>query len=89
MLLIILHIVYVVGAVCCVFLPLDQSRVRAPWARWIFWVVAILLVTLGLDGFAEDLHLWPYHILPGIRGFVLGLLFVLIVSGQFGGRKIT
>ena len=88
MLLIFLHIVYVVGAICCIFIPLDKSRTREAWSRWIFWIISVILLILGLDGFAEDLHLWTYHMLSGIRGFGIGLLIVLLISGQLGGRKI-
>jgi hypothetical protein len=91
MLLIIAHIIYIIGAVCFAYFALDQIRVRTRWARWIFWVVVILLLTLGLDGLAEDFRLWAYHIpdhwLSFNRGFGLGLLLVLIVSGQLLGQK--
>ena len=87
--LIILHIIYLIGAVCFIVFPFDRSRVRDWWARWVFWAVAALVLVLAVNGFASDLKLLPYHMLTGIRGFVLGLLFTLIVSGQLGGRKIS
>ena len=87
MLLIFLHIVYVVGAIWCILIPFDKSRSREPWSRLTFWIVSVIFLILGLGGFAEDLHLRAYHILSGIRGFGIGLLFVLLVSGQFGGAE--
>jgi hypothetical protein len=85
---IVLHVIYLVGAVCFIVFPFDRSRVRAPWARWIFWAVAALALALAVNGFGWDLQLWSYHLLSGIRGFALGLIFALIVSGQLSGKKI-
>jgi hypothetical protein len=85
----ILHFVYLAGAILFIVAPFDRSRVRAPWARWVIWTVAALVLVLAVDGFASDLEILPYRLLSGVRGFVLGLLFALIVSGQLSGRKIS
>ena len=78
----VLHVIYLVGAVCFIVFPFDRSRIRAPWARWIFWTVAVLVLVLAVNGFGWDLQLWSYHILSDIRGLCFGVNIALIVSGQ-------
>jgi hypothetical protein len=85
----VLHFIYLVGAICFIVFPFDRSRVRAPWARWVFWTVAAIILVLAVDGFAENLQLLRPVLQSSLRGFVLGLLFALIVSGQLSGRKIS
>lgn len=87
--LIALHVIYLVGAICFIVFPFDRNRIRAPWARWVFWAIAVLTLILAVNGLANDLRVLPYHTLSGIRGSILGLLFTLIVSGQLCGQKVT
>jgi len=60
-----------------------------------FLAAAALVLVLAANGFAEDFQILPYHsmsfrsyIIADIRGFVVGLLVALMVSGQLRGRKI-
>ena len=94
--LITFHIIYLVGSVLCAVFPFDASRHRAPWARWLFFIAAFLLMLTAVCGLAIDFHVSlpiPPERLPGvgsmIRGFVLGLFFALIVSRELNGKKIV
>jgi len=91
-----IHIIYFCGSILFAYFPLDRSRERAPWARWLFFTVALLVMLLALHGFAADFHFsLPLPRLPFwlaefvIQGFVLGVIFALIVSGQLYGKKLV
>jgi hypothetical protein len=89
-----LQVIFVLGAVCMAVFPFDRKRVRAPWARWVFFTIAGLLLFLGAWGLGAMFRLWATPDYFGvfranIRGFILGLFFSLIVSGQLLGRKVS
>ena len=93
-----IHLIYVGASVGCVFIPLKRSRSRACWARWIFFAVAGIFMAMGLCGLALDFQVWnPSNIarsrlegwLQAIRGFLLGCMFVLLLSGELKGKKIV
>jgi len=77
-------------------MPFSRKRSRAPWARWIFFTVAALFIVLAVCGGALEFQLWvpsnnirleTERQLQGIRGILLGCVFVLFVSREFYGRK--
>ena len=89
-----LNVIFLIGAICVALFPFDRSRIRAPWARWAFFTIAALTLFMGISGVGADLRLWPSPNYSGghlsaIRGFILGLFFALIVSGQLRGRKAS
>jgi hypothetical protein len=94
----VIHILYFGSAVAIAIVPFQHSRSRAAWARWIFFAIAGLFLVLAVCGVALDFQLWnpstpvrseTEHYLEGVRGFLLGCVFVLLVSGQLFGKKIV
>ncbi len=89
---------FLVAAISFFVFPLLGSRTRAPrapWVRWLFFAVGASVLILAFCGFASDVgislpisswRLWGY--LSAVRGFIMGLLFALIVSGEFFGKKL-
>jgi hypothetical protein len=78
-------------------LPFERSRLRAPWARCVCFTISGLFLILAACGLALDVHLWNppeplrsnlEHYLEGLRGFLLGCVFVSLISGELIGRKI-
>jgi len=74
-----------------------RSRSCASWARWVYLTVAGLFVFMALCGFALDFDYWDLSkhgrsvlesYMQVIRGFILGCVFVLIVSGNFARKKV-
>ena len=92
-----IHFIYFGTAVSFVIMSFKRSRVRAVWARSIFFTISGLFMIMAVCGLAVDLHYWnlskhdlsqlEYH-LQAIRGFVLGCAFVLLVSGELVGKKV-
>ncbi len=92
---IVFHVVYLVGAICLAAFPYDRSRQRASWARWLFFGAAFSALILAADGLIVDLRvslpIWAACVrglVSMIRGFALGLLFALIVSGELSGKVV-
>jgi hypothetical protein len=91
------HIIYFGSAVAFVVVPFQRSRSRAAWARRIFFTIAGLFMVLAVSGISLDFELWnpsrrlrfdlPRYF-EGLRGFLLGCFFVLLVSGELLGKKI-
>jgi hypothetical protein len=88
--------IYFGSAIAIACMPFSRKRSRAPWARWIFLTIAALFVVLAVCGGALEFQLWvpsksirleTDRQLQGIRGILLGCVFVLFVSGEFYGRK--
>ena len=93
----IIHFIYLGAAVSFVVLPFKRSRQRAAWARWIFLTVAAVFLILAACGLSVDFQFWQptalgrrnlEHYLDGARGFLLGCVYVLFVTGQLFGKKI-
>jgi hypothetical protein len=91
-----IHFLYLGASVAFFALPLRRSRLRAPWARWVCFTISGLFLILAAGGLALAMHLWNpleplrsnlEHYLEGLRGFLLGCVFVLLISGELIGRK--
>jgi hypothetical protein len=88
------HCVYFGAAVSVAVLPFKYPRSRAAWARWVFFTISGCFMSLAVCGLLVDFHymnpskLLTYY-LQGVRGFLLGCTFVLLVSGEFVGKKIS
>ena len=95
---ILIHLIYVGASVGCIIIPLKRSRSRACWARCIFFTVAGIFMLMAVCGLALDFQFWNpskfvrlrlESYLQGIRGFLLGCMFVLFVSRELMGKKIV
>ncbi|HET8546671.1 MAG TPA: hypothetical protein VFL57_01630 [Bryobacteraceae bacterium] len=94
---IVLHVFYLLcGIYSYTVYAFDRSRQRAPWARWLFLAAGCSLVIRAACGFAIDFHVWPPVLARCLRdlkslvgGFIVGLLFALIVSGELTGKKVV
>ena len=93
----IIHFIYLGAAASFAVMPFKRSRERAAWARWIFISVAAVFLLLAVCGLSVDFQYWQptehgrqnlVHYLDGARGFLLGCVFVLLVTGQLFGKKI-
>lgn len=92
----IIHFIYFGAGVSFAVLPFKRSRERTNWARWIFCTVAAGFLIVAACRLSVDFQVWQptehgrrnlEYYLQGIRGFVLGCVFVLLVSGQLFGAK--
>jgi hypothetical protein len=84
------------GGVYFFFMPFEQHRTRATWARALCFIVAALLVFVGAADFLRHRALWMpslkvqhamLEIIPSVRGVALGLLLALLFSGQIRGQR--
>lgn len=81
--------------VCAIlaFIPLDKSRTRARWAKTLFLCVAAVGIFMGICEILIHTHVIrsePLHrSMHSLRGFCIGLLVALVVSGQLKGSKKT
>ena len=91
------HVIYLGAAIGCAAAPFSRLRSRAPWACLVFFTLAGLFLIMAVCGLALDLHYWDLSgqgllifrsYIQLIRGFIIGCLFVLLVSGNFLGKKI-
>jgi len=91
------HIIDLGSAIVFVIIPFFGSRARAAWSRWLYFTIAGLLVFMGISGLALDSHFWELsihgqsvyeHWLHLVRGFILGCIFALIVSGNVKGKTV-
>jgi hypothetical protein len=88
--------VLIVGFACFVCIPMIRSRIRSPWANWVFvgvgitgfamsaFKLAIDMQWLVLDPSTADRIHQRFHF---IRGLLLGFIFSLIASRQLFGIK--
>lgn len=92
-----IHFIYLGASVSFAVAPFMGSRFRANWARRIFATISVLFLILAGFGLALDFRLFNSAIsdrsqlelgLQVIRGFLLGCVFVLFVSGELAGRKV-
>src|SRR6266849_8057755 len=93
---VILNCVIIVGITCFLFLSFNSARTRARWAK-------LAILSCGLVGLARGivgLVLAVGWLAPGERttdmlhatlslasGFLIGLIFSLVLSGQLLGRR--
>jgi hypothetical protein len=72
--------------------PFDKKRVRAGWAKWAFGITAVLWIAVGAIRLAESLDSLQLGLEAFNRvnsyvcmaqGVVMGVLLMLILSGQF------
>ena len=91
------HIINLVTAIIFAVIPFVGSRTRATWSRWIFFTISGLLIFIAASGLALDSHWWEFskhgqsvykNWLHIIRGFILGCIFALIISGNLEGKKV-
>jgi hypothetical protein len=91
------HIIDLGSAIVFVVLPFFGSRTRAAWSRWLYFTIAGLFLFKGAIGLSLDSHFWELsehgqsvyeHWLSFIRGFILGCIFALIVSGNIKGKTV-
>jgi hypothetical protein len=89
---------FIVGFALLALNALDRKRIRAPWAKLLFMICAVVGIAKGGIGLAWDLgwftlateasrRLDGYSYLVG--GLLLGFLISLIVSGELLGHKAT
>jgi hypothetical protein len=92
-----IHFIYLGAAASFAVTPFKRSRERATWARWIFFTVAAVFIFLAACGLSLDFQFWQptehgrrllEHYLEGVRGFLLGCVFVLLVTGQLFGKRV-
>ena len=93
----ILHIIYLgaaIGFVCMPFMPCHHC---AGWARRVFFTIAGLFMLMAVLGLARDFGYWVLsqhqklvleHSMQAIRGFIIGCVFVLLVSGNLLGTRL-
>ena len=76
--------------------PFDKTRLRAPWARSLFLLVATIGVSWELFHLAMHLRVFapgidssrPILVVSsGIGGLLLGFVVALIISGQLLGKR--
>jgi hypothetical protein len=93
-----IHIIELGAAVGFAATPFKRLRCCSAWSRWVFFTVAGLFLFMGVCGLALDLHYWDFsrhglsvfrYYMQGIRGFVIGCSFVLLVSGDLVGKKVV
>src|SRR4051812_19235813 len=94
--IVIAYMLYVVGGIALMFVPLGRKRTRSRWANNLLTASAVLLVLKGGVQLLTYYQLWTLspaiqsglpHTLDAIGGVVLGFLLALIVSGELVGRK--
>ena len=92
----IIYFIYLGAAASFAVMPFKRSRERTTWAHWIFFTVAAIFLSLAVSGLSVDFQFWQpteharrylVHYLDGARGFLLGCVFVLLVTGQLFGKK--
>jgi hypothetical protein len=81
------------------FIVFDKSRIRALWAKWSFMMIGLFCAIIGVVKiaasfgwihFTTEISIWrEKYILASMGGFVLGLFFTIIISGELLGKKIT
>ena len=87
------------GASCAFFgMPFLPSRVRAPWANHILFVIAGIFLIIGVHRLVFDLDYWTpsnqvrwrlNYWIQGLRGVFIGCILALLVSGELPGRKVV
>lgn len=91
------HFIYLGAAFGCAVVPFMRSRERAAWASRVFFTVAAVFLILAVCGLSVDFQFWQptargrmglEHFLDFARGFLIGCVFVLLVTGQLFGKKI-
>src|SRR5689334_16523457 len=92
------HLIFLGAALGMVGLVFRPLRSRAVWTRWIFFTISGLFLVLGICGLAVDLHYWNFSSqawfrferqMQFVRGLIIGCFFVLLVSGELFGKKIS
>jgi hypothetical protein len=89
-----------IKTICCViliFVPFDRKRVRARWAKLVFFICGIVGTGRGVFCLAWDLgwfslgreinHRLDVLLYHFVDGLILGFLLSLIFSGQLTGIK--
>jgi hypothetical protein len=93
----ILHIIYLGAAIGFVRMPFLPCHHCARWSRCVFFTIAALFMFMAVLGLARDLgyldlsqhqKLVLEHYMRGIQGFILGCVFVLLVSGNLLGTRL-
>ena len=90
----ILHIIFLGAAIGFVCMPFNGWHYCAGWARRVFFTIAGLFMSMAVLGLVLDLGYWSLsrhqlsvleHYEQVICGFILGCVFVLLVSGNLFG----
>ncbi|MBA4389052.1 MAG: hypothetical protein C0404_13810 [Verrucomicrobia bacterium] len=92
----VVHILYLGGFVGSAVLPFIPLQSRAAWANGVLFTISGLFLIMAVSGLLLHLHYWtPSEYLAlvldrgfsSIGSFLVGCFFVLLVSGEFMGRR--
>jgi hypothetical protein len=90
---IILHCILIIGFALCALIPLDRTHNRGRWANRVFLICAVLGIVKEVADIAWEMHRLEfgertYIVLNSSSGgFILGLIFALVLSGQLFGTR--
>ena len=93
---IIAHCIALIASILFALIPLDQSRLRAGWAKTLFVLIGIAGVLVSVTNLllierwivpAKETVRSIHEVNRVLDGYALGLIFALILSRQLRGSK--